>query len=173
MARSSSPSISVSRPRSRRSETDCTVVWVRGEHDIATQDSLAVAIACAAELDDLPLVVDLGGVTFIDASIIGVLVGSRDRLRSRLQTLQVRAPSPPALRLLEVCGLGHLVQRGPSTASGQRTRLVHRSCAEGRRASDQRRALPQSPPERATAGRARAGPGPPRSSSRKQPPPWK
>lgn len=113
MARSVSPSISVSRRGSVRGEADCTVVWVRGDHDIATTNALAVALARAARLDHVPLVVDLRAVTFMDASIIGALVGSRKRLRSRALTLEVRAPSPAALRVIELCGLANLVHREP------------------------------------------------------------
>jgi anti-sigma B factor antagonist len=86
-------------------------VWVRGEHDLATKVSLAVTVARAAQLDDVPLLVDLSAVTFMDASTVGVIVASRNRLRLRRQSLEVRAPSPQARRVLELCGLSHLVHR--------------------------------------------------------------
>lgn len=108
MARSESSSITVSR-RVSIPDNKVTVIWVRGEHDIATKVSLVVAIARAAQRGDADLLVDLSGVTFMDASIVGALVHSRNRLRSRSQSLEVRAPSPPARRVLELCGLAHLV----------------------------------------------------------------
>lgn len=110
MVRSEPPSISVSRRGSATGEADCTVVWVRGEHDIATRVSLVVVIARAAQRNDADLVVDLSRVTFMDASTIGAIVGSRNRLRSQGRSLHVRAPSPAAARVLELCGLGSLVQ---------------------------------------------------------------
>lgn len=115
MARSESPSISVSHRGSRTGETDRTVVWVRGDHDIATKVSLAVAIARAARVDDddADLLLDLSGVTFMDASIIGVIVGSANRLRSRSQSLAVRAPSPRAVRVLDLCGFTDLAHPAP------------------------------------------------------------
>lgn len=113
MPRSQPPSISVSCRGSAGGDADCTVVWVRGEHDIATKPSLAVSVAQAAQLDEGPLVVDLSAVTFMDASTVGAIVWSRNRLRWRARTLEVRAPSLPALRVLELCGLAHLVHHEP------------------------------------------------------------
>lgn len=108
MARTKSPT-SVSRRGTVHGDADRTVVWVRGEHDIATKVPLVVAIARAAQLDDVDVLVDLSGVMFMDASTIGALVGSANRLRLRSQTLAVRDPSPSASFLLDLCGLTHLV----------------------------------------------------------------
>lgn len=123
MARSETPLTSVSRRGSTRGEADCTIVWVRGEHDIATKVFLAVTVARAARLDDVPVVLDLSAVTFMDASTVGAIVGSRNRLRSRGQSLEVRAPSPPALRVLELCGLTPLIHRESNHATGAATAL--------------------------------------------------
>lgn len=124
MDRSESPSISVSRRGSARGETDCTVVWVRGEHDIATKVSVAVTIARAAQLDDVPVLVDLSAVTFMDASTVGAIVGSRNRLRLRARSLELRAPSPRALRILELCRLTGLIRSEPVHSTGQAAALA-------------------------------------------------
>lgn len=108
MARLESPSTAVSRERNQ-TDADFTVVWVRGEHDIATNVSLTAMIGHAARLADAAVVIDLSGVTFMDASTLGVIIGCANRLRSRPQSLELRAPSLPALRLLELCGVTHLV----------------------------------------------------------------
>lgn len=118
MARSESSSVAVSRRGSARGDAESTVVWVRGEHDIATKGFLAATIARAAQLDDAPLLVDLSGVTFMDASTVAAIVGSRNRLRSRAQSLELRAPSPRALRVLQLCGLAHLVHCEPLRPTG-------------------------------------------------------
>ena len=111
MVCSSSPTISFSRRGSTRGEADSTVVWVGGEQDVATRRGLARTVARAARADRAPVVVvDLSAVTFMDASIVGALVASRDQLRARAQSLQLRAPSPRALRVLQLCGLVDLVQ---------------------------------------------------------------
>jgi anti-sigma B factor antagonist len=104
---------SVSRRGSTRGVPEGTVVWVRGEQDIATKMSLTVTLARAAERDDVPLLVDLSAVTFMDASTVGAIIGCRNHLRAGGRTLEVRAPSPPALRLLELCNLTHFVHREP------------------------------------------------------------
>jgi anti-sigma B factor antagonist len=89
------------------------VIWLRGEHDVATKVSIAVAIARAARRDATSVIVDLSGVTFMDASTVGAIVGGRNRLQGRA-ALEVRAPSPFALRILELCGLGGLIQHAPA-----------------------------------------------------------
>ena len=111
-------SVSVSRSGSTRGDggVGCAVVWLRGDHDLSTTVSLAVAIARAARRERADLLVDLGEVTFMDASTVGVLVGSRNRLRGRGQSLHVRAPSPPARRILDLCGLADLVLPAASDA---------------------------------------------------------
>jgi Fe-Mn family superoxide dismutase len=111
MANFTTSPISFSRLRSIAAGTDAELAVVRlaGEHDIATKVAVAVAIARAAEGDHADVVVDLSEVTFMDASTVGAIVGSRNLLRAHSHALAVRAPSPPALRILELCGLGHLI----------------------------------------------------------------
>lgn len=118
MTRSESAPIAIARRDStpRGADAEYTVVWVGGEHDIATEVSLVVAIARAAQRDDADLLVDLSEVTFMDASTIGALVGSRNRLRNHSQSLQLRAPSQPALRVLQMCELAHLIYSRPAGA---------------------------------------------------------
>lgn len=106
------PSVSVSppRPAATKGGRGRTVVWVGGEHDIATRIELSGAIAHAAARDDSDVFVDLSAVTFMDASTIGAIVGGRNLLRSRSRVLSVRAPSARALRVLDLCGLGSLIE---------------------------------------------------------------
>ena len=86
-----------------------TIVWVRGVHDVATRVHLSLTIAQAARLDDEDLVVDLSGVTFMDVSTVSALVVARNRLAERGRGLVVRAPSPRALRVIDLCGQQGLV----------------------------------------------------------------
>lgn len=118
MAHIESP-VTVSRraPAPVGGEPTPTVVWLRGEHDIATRVRISVTIAQAARRDDGDIVVDLSGVTFMDASTIGVIVVSRDHLRARARSLSVRLPSPRALRLLDLCGLAALIDQPPPALS--------------------------------------------------------
>lgn len=55
-----------------------TVVWLRGEHDIATRAGLSYTLAGAIAAGQNDLVVDLSCVGFFDASTIGVLVAEVD-----------------------------------------------------------------------------------------------
>lgn len=110
-----SPSVSVFPRGDMRLGSDPlrTVVWVRGEHDIATRADLSV-IAQAATLDDADIVVDLSGVSFMDASTIGALVFADNHLRARSRSLSIRDPTPRARRVLDLCGLQGLM--GPCSA---------------------------------------------------------
>ena len=111
MAHPESPFVTVARRGSTPDgrDADCTVVWLHGDHDIATKVAVVVTIARAAQRDDADLLVDLSEVTFMDASTIGALVGSRNRLRARSRSLLLRSPSPCARRVIDLCGLAHLV----------------------------------------------------------------
>jgi anti-sigma B factor antagonist len=86
-----------------------TVVWISGEHDIATRWQLSIALDQATGLDDGDIVVDLSGVTFMDASTIAALVVADSHLRARSRRLSLREPSPRAFRVLDLCGLVGLI----------------------------------------------------------------
>ena len=86
-----------------------TVVWVAGDHDIATQGYLADALDRAVSPGDVDIVIDLSGVTFMDASTIEVIVGAHNRLRADSRSLSIRAPSADARRMFEVCELAFLI----------------------------------------------------------------
>jgi anti-sigma B factor antagonist len=112
MTRTESLPISLTRrdPAAVVGDERFTVVWVGGEHDVSTKVALAAVLARAAELDTGDVLVDLSGVTFMDASIVGTLVGARNRLASLARSLDIRAPSRAAQHVLEVCGVTHLVR---------------------------------------------------------------
>ena len=85
-----------------------TVVWLHGEHDLSTGVALGAVIARAAELDNADVLVDLSETTFIDVSIVDVLVRAQHDLSGRGLSLHVRAPSTAALRVLRLCGVSAL-----------------------------------------------------------------
>jgi anti-sigma B factor antagonist len=95
------------------SDATCTVVWVRGEHDLASLVALSDTLARATALDDADLVVDLSGVAFMDASTLGAIVTARNGLRIDSRTLTLRAPSARADRVLRICGLADPSSAGP------------------------------------------------------------
>lgn len=170
MVRSESDSISVSRRGSILGDGDAghTVIWVRGEHDIATKASLIVAITRAARLDDVDVLVDLSEVTFMDVSTIAALVGCRNRLRSRSQGLAVRAPSLSARRVLELCDLTDLVQPatvGATHPSGAAAALSTWVDVPSRRAGPETAGEPAPSEQRQPAGSLPAAEDPPRRAT--------
>jgi anti-sigma B factor antagonist len=110
------PSTSVRRNSCVASDPLSTVVWVRGEHDSTTSAALSITLGQAERLDRAEVIVDLSGVTFMDASTIDALVGAGNRLGVLSRHLSVRAPSPRARRLLELCGLPHLIDEHATLA---------------------------------------------------------
>jgi anti-anti-sigma factor len=104
---------------SREGET--SVVTAHGELDMSTVPALEEAIrAGAGETGRVAL--DLSGVTFIDSSGLNLLLRSRrESLRDGWE-LELRSPSQPVLRLLDVTGLDeHLapVERRPPPDSAE------------------------------------------------------
>jgi anti-sigma B factor antagonist len=87
--------------------TDGSVVWLRGEHDLFTLAELWETMARAIAFDDGDVVVDLSAVDFMDASTISVLVRARTILAKRSRLLTMRSPSTRASRVLRLCGLAH------------------------------------------------------------------
>jgi anti-anti-sigma factor len=83
------------------------VVVLRGEHDLATRDAIAAA------LDPLEgdVLVDLGECTFIDSSVIGMLLASANRLRGAGHRLELVVPAgnDPIVRVLEIVDIASLV----------------------------------------------------------------
>lgn len=116
MAPTESPSMYVSERGNKylRSDPQRTVVWLTGEHDIATSMELSVTLAEAAGRDDADIVVDLSDVTFMDASTIDALVVARDDLRACSRSLHVRTPTPRARRLFNLCGLADMIDEHPA-----------------------------------------------------------
>jgi len=90
-----------------RDDPTAIVIELAGEHDIHTAPELRERVADALS-QGLPLVVDLTPATFIDSSILGVLIGAHRRLHEAGLGFAVCAGSaeePGVRRILEVTGL--------------------------------------------------------------------
>jgi anti-sigma B factor antagonist len=108
-------------------DADRTVVWLRGEHDVSTVTALSQTMARAIALDDGDLVIDLSSVQFMDAATVGVLIRARDFLELQSRSLALRAPSPCAARILDLCDLAELLEPRPvETTHGIATAAAHR-----------------------------------------------
>jgi anti-sigma B factor antagonist len=84
--------------------SSATVV-LDGEIDIATAPAIRRFLMAAISGGNVHLAVDTSGVTFIDASGIGVLVASANRARQARGGLSLLAPSRQVRRLLDVLHL--------------------------------------------------------------------
>jgi anti-anti-sigma regulatory factor len=82
-----------------------TIVWLRGVHDVSTMDALTEILALAIGLDDADLTLDLSRVESMAVATVGVIIRSRESLRSRSRSLALRSPS--------MCARGTLKQAGP------------------------------------------------------------
>ena len=98
-------------------------VVLDGEIDIATCPAIRRFLMAAISGGNVHLAVDMSGVTFIDASGIGVLVAAANRARQAGGDLSLLAPSPQVRRLLDVFHLDAILPiaerlGGPSVAGG-------------------------------------------------------
>jgi anti-anti-sigma factor len=89
---------------------DQNVVWLEGEHDIATVSDLAATLAKASSADGGDLIVDLSEVTFISSATVDLLVTHWNSLRRQSRTLTLRSPSKFTRRVLDICGLTRLIE---------------------------------------------------------------
>lgn len=87
-----------------------TVIWLLGEHDIATVAVLDDTLTAAIGADDADVVVDMRRVSFIDASSIDALLRSREALARRCRRLTLPFPSSCVMHVLTVCGLTDLFE---------------------------------------------------------------
>ncbi|HWL96756.1 MAG TPA: STAS domain-containing protein [Nocardioidaceae bacterium] len=82
----------------------CVVVSAVGEVDLATSprfsDAVKVAVECAPRT-----IVDLSGVSFVDATGLQVLVQARSRVHDRRGLIALVAPAGMPRRVLEVSQL--------------------------------------------------------------------
>src|SRR6476660_3399452 len=96
-------------------------VVLDGEIDISHCPAIRRLLMAAINGGDVHLAVDMSGVTFIDASGIGVLVAAANRARRAGGGLSLLAPSRQVRRLLDVFDLDAILPiaerlGGPSVA---------------------------------------------------------
>jgi anti-sigma B factor antagonist len=86
------------------SREGAVIVSLAGELDLYNAEQVRSALleACAGE--STVLVVDLGEVTFIDSTALGVLIEARSRMADR-KGFRLAAPGLETRRALEVSGL--------------------------------------------------------------------
>ncbi len=92
-------------------DADRCVVRLCGEHDISTEPELRGLLDRAMGLGASAVVVDLGGVQFMDASTLRAIVDASNTAHISGRALTVRAAAGPVLRLITMCGLHALMER--------------------------------------------------------------
>jgi anti-sigma B factor antagonist len=102
------------------------VIRICGDQDLSNVSVLSVALARATDLGGAAVVVDLSGVTFMDASTLGAIVRARHVLESRSRSLIMRCPSPSARRLLDLCGIRDLADPERTTAPARTRATISR-----------------------------------------------
>jgi anti-anti-sigma factor len=87
------------------SDSPSATVVLDGEIDIANAPAIRRFLMAAIGGGNVHLAVDMSGVTFIDASGIGVLVAAANRPREAGGSLSLLAPSRQVRRLLDLLHL--------------------------------------------------------------------
>jgi anti-sigma B factor antagonist len=81
------------------------VVTVVGEADLHNEAELREAVRPLVDEDGSSVIVDLCDASFVDSTVLGVLVGLAKRLRARDGRLIVVSADPRFQKLLEITGL--------------------------------------------------------------------
>ena len=94
------------RPNAGHAREGATVVEIAGELDLHGAPQLRAELGRALELGAPPrVIVDLNGVTFLDSTGVGVLVGALKRARELDGQLVFCNPQPRVCRVFEITGL--------------------------------------------------------------------
>jgi anti-sigma B factor antagonist len=81
------------------------VIAVTGEVDVATAPQLRECLHRVIAQGDATVVLDLLGVTFLDSTALGVLVGALKRCRELGGDLHVVLADPRIMKIFEITGL--------------------------------------------------------------------
>lgn len=92
------------------------VVSVTGELDIATAQQAYAYISGVIDHGRAPVSVDLGGVTFCDASGLGVLARIANHAREKGRQLKLTSARPSLLKIMQITGLDSVYPELRSTA---------------------------------------------------------
>jgi anti-sigma B factor antagonist len=106
-----------------------TVLTVGGELDIATTAALRVEIVKVLAATTTPVIIDLSGVSFCDASGLALLVGAQRRAKADGRTVVLAGLRPNVLKLLHITGLDRAFTIHPTLAAAQLGYGLHSAVA--------------------------------------------
>ncbi|MET8948703.1 STAS domain-containing protein [Streptomyces sp. NPDC004542] len=98
----------------RSSVDGADVVTVRGEIDHDTGDPLRQALDISVGRSAPRVVVDLGGVTFMDSSGINILIAAHHAAQAAGGWLRLAAPTGSVLRTMRLVGLDTVIACHPT-----------------------------------------------------------
>lgn len=91
-----------------------TVLRVAGEVDVSSAPQLQDKLSDLVDVAGAALIVDLSGVTFIDSTGLGVLVGARNRAAELDGSISLVVASDRVLKLFRITGLDGVFDVHPS-----------------------------------------------------------
>jgi anti-sigma B factor antagonist len=100
-----------------RAGTSPPVIAVRGEIDVATAPQLRECLHRVIAQGDSTVVIDLLGVTFLDSTALGVLVGALKRCRELGGELHLVVSDPRIVKIFEITGLTNVFNIADSLQS--------------------------------------------------------
>src|SRR5580698_6990864 len=84
---------------------DLVTVTVTGEVDVSNTAWLHDTLHDAIDTGAAEVILDVGGLTFMDSTGLAVLHGAHERMQSINRTLTIRHPTPRMLQLFNVTDL--------------------------------------------------------------------
>jgi anti-sigma B factor antagonist len=93
----------------RADASGAPVIAVAGELDMSNAASLEAAVEIAVAARPERLIFDLSDLRFMDSAGIAVLLGAVGKVES----IELRDPSPPVRRVVELTGLEGVLSVGP------------------------------------------------------------
>ena len=103
---------------------DIALVSVSGELDLYVERELREALAAAGKLGRGTVVVDLSGVSFMDSTVCGILVGEATRRRREGGELVLVSSRNRASRVLEVAGIDRVIAVHPTLHAAFKELLI-------------------------------------------------
>jgi len=100
------------------------LVSVSGELDLYVERELRDTFTAAEGLGSTVVVVDLSGVSFMDSTVCGILVGEAKRLRRDGSDLYLVSHGTRASRVLEVAGIDQVIHVFPTLNAAFRDLLL-------------------------------------------------
>jgi anti-anti-sigma factor len=104
-------------------DDDLTVLLLRGELDISSAPAFARAIADVCAHAPSELLLDVGGLGFVDSTGLRALLAAKALCEERSCRFAITEPLPPVQRLLEVAGVLDRLERR-AASDGHLSRAV-------------------------------------------------